>query len=410
MSEQYNVIFRGALLDGYDLASVQAAFSKVFRMDNSQVEKYFTGQPRILRKKVDHQTAYKFKVALAKFGASVELQRLAPESAPEIEELSLVPIEGEEASQPVDAIKHESATGSTVDTSLFSCPKCQTEQNKRVACINCGIVFDKYLANQSLRNQNSHSLHTVADSNQSTISSQSEAGVENEQVSSAKSFGMKSMIASAMAAVLGALLWMFIAVQFDYELGLIAWLIGGAIGFSAAMFNSRGETAGIICGVLALLSIFGGKYLAYDTFIEEWTQVSSAPEQTSQFRMLYDEEVSMARMYVSQVKDEDSRREFMVNFGYSDSTNVNKVTRDELNFFEQEIAPQLTQIIDQSMTYEQWLKVTVGDDFEPDAETGFDAGTDSFTTFDLVKESLGIIDLVFLFLGVGTAFRLARNE
>lgn len=46
--------------------------------------------------------------------------------------------------------------------------------------------------------------------------------------------------------------------SFYYELDLIAWLIGGAVGFSAAMSGVKGQAAGVVCGVLVLLSILGG--------------------------------------------------------------------------------------------------------------------------------------------------------
>ena len=75
MSERYNVIFKGELLDGGDLDFVQDAFAKLFKLNLENVEKYFTGEPRVLRKKVDHKTAYQFKVRLEEIGAAVELQR-----------------------------------------------------------------------------------------------------------------------------------------------------------------------------------------------------------------------------------------------------------------------------------------------------------------------------------------------
>ena len=91
----------------------------------------------------------------------------------------------------------------------------------------------------------------------------------------------------------------------------------------------------------------------------------------------------------------------MVDNGYSDSFNEKNVSQEEINYFEQDIEPGLIRMAEESPDYEQWLAQNFSTE---------DINFEGITTMGLLKESLGPIDLLFLILGVGTAFRLARNE
>ncbi len=396
MSDQYNVFFRGELLDGFELEAVQNAFAKTFKINSEKAKIFFNGKKHTLRKNIDHKKAYQFKEVLAGLGASVELRRIAPQPSSPVQELSLEPIAKNNPEESTEGEVSAPSHSVNVKNSQFFCPKCGAKQTKKIECIDCGIIFDKFLARQSGVTVND-SINISNHSSTSSVNQSMEKIVaEDTGVSEGSSFNTTALLASIITAIVGAFLWKFIAVAFDYELGLIAWGIGGGIGFAAATFGSRGSSAGIICGVLALLSILGGKYMAYEIFQSEFANNLSS--YSEELKEVYEKEKLIAELYTTQVNSEQSRKQFMVDYGYTDSILPQQISDDELNDFNNYSAPRLEKLFISSIDYETWL------------ENGFQESITAYSTIELMKESFGLLDILFLFFGIGTAFRLASNE
>lgn len=95
-----------------------------------------------------------------------------------------------------------------------------------------------------------------------------------------------------LAGGIGAAIWAAIAYFAEYELGLLAWGIGAAVG--AAMMAGAQERAGAQTGaialVIALASIVAGKYFAVELDFNEFTQDWSEEEQ----RLENDEEYAIS--------------------------------------------------------------------------------------------------------------------
>ena len=84
--ELFNVVFRGDILPGHNLADVKARFAQLFKMDLAKAESFFSGKPLALKANCDRATADKFKTVLEQAGAAVEIraaaaQTLAPQTA-----------------------------------------------------------------------------------------------------------------------------------------------------------------------------------------------------------------------------------------------------------------------------------------------------------------------------------------
>jgi len=363
-SDLYNVVFKGEKLDGFNMENVRNNFAKVFKLETEKVDSYFSGKPLVLRKKVDHKTAYKFKSSLAKFGAAVELKRIAPDITPALDELSLVPLE-EKSPESQAEFQTESL-------------QVKSEPNEPDPAVVANT--------QSANNFDSQTGEPVVE----------EEIAFQEESDQGDSFGAGALLASGVAAIVGAFLWKFIAVEFDYELGLIAWGIGGAVGFVAAMLGSRGQTAGIICGVLVLLSIFGGKYMAYSTFQAEFSNFYT--NQPEELRESYNAEKSLAELHASVSLDEQSQKQFMADYGYSYSVQANDVSDEEFDNFMNYTVPRFEALANDSMDFEAW------------SSSSFQDAMGGLSTIDLMKQSFGLLDVLFLFFGIGTAFRLARGE
>lgn len=77
MAEQlFAIVFKGQLRAGASGAEVRANFAKLFNIDAARVEQMFSGQPVIIKKGLDLLAADKYKAALAKAGAEVDVVEL----------------------------------------------------------------------------------------------------------------------------------------------------------------------------------------------------------------------------------------------------------------------------------------------------------------------------------------------
>ena len=73
MSTTYNIIFRGKILPGHDLAQVKAKIGQLFKLDDAKVEIVFSGKPVALKKGCDVEATKKLRAVLTKVGAEIEI-------------------------------------------------------------------------------------------------------------------------------------------------------------------------------------------------------------------------------------------------------------------------------------------------------------------------------------------------
>ena len=79
---------------------------------------------------------------------------------------------------------------------------------------------------------------------------------------------MKDIIFGVIGGLVGAAVWAGVTYITEYEVGWIAWGVGGLVGYCVAFGNrDRGRSAtgaGVIAVVITVLSIAAGKYAAID--------------------------------------------------------------------------------------------------------------------------------------------------
>jgi hypothetical protein len=371
----YNVVFSGKLLQGFDKDQVKIDFSNLFKLTPEKSERILTKR-RTLKKALNQGAAENFKSKLERIGLEVVLE---PQGALATSEptLSLVPIEGE-SSTP--------ATHNDVapETKVQACPNCAHDLVTMTdPCPNCGVYPHKVISQSQ----------PGVDPASKLSSPKRIKSVDHSE--SSDSLTLKGLIAGVFAALLGAVLWSGITVAIDYELGLIAWVIGGGIGYIVAFSGNRGDAAAIFCAVMALVAIIGGKYLFYSGLQSQVSDVLA--DSSVDLQLLYEEEMMDAQALVA-MSNSGSISQFMVDYGYTEASVAESVTDDELNQFESEIAPRLMGFVDDQPTYEEWYQSTIEDNLK------------SISTFDLVIETFGFIDAIFLFLGISTAARIGYGK
>lgn len=71
--QQFDIIFRGDIVFGHQLVDVKARLQQLFKADAAKVEALFSGRPVPLKRGLDQASAQKYKEALVKAGAQVDI-------------------------------------------------------------------------------------------------------------------------------------------------------------------------------------------------------------------------------------------------------------------------------------------------------------------------------------------------
>lgn len=71
--ERYDLMFSGELVPGFELVQVKKNLQQLFRLDENKINALFSGKSIPLKKGVDADAANKYRVAMKKAGARVDL-------------------------------------------------------------------------------------------------------------------------------------------------------------------------------------------------------------------------------------------------------------------------------------------------------------------------------------------------
>jgi len=392
-SDTYNVVTTGQVLDGFNLADVQKRLVSALRMKPEAAATFFE-KARVIKKNAPRAQADKICAQLAKIGVVAKVQSLAPPTpTPPTEPTPEAPAAMPSQLEIVDYQSDKPPKEATVE-----CPSCGQEQAKAEQCESCGAWFHKFDPSFAPPESVAAKTAVAAEDAASPAEHSGQHATSKHRDDSDSAINPVAIGAAAVAALVGAWVWKLVAVNFGFEFGLIAWAIGGAVGFAAAAAGSRGVQAGIICGVIAFGGIVLGKYWSYGAFLDEF-QESFAGEMVADESMsdYYEEELADALAYVNGSGSEDFVRQFMVERGYSYESDPAKVSDAELDEFREYVAPTLREMAQSPPSFEEW-------------QTSSIEAVSEISPWAMVVGGFGLLDIVFLFLGVGTAYRLGSQE
>ncbi|MBK9139453.1 MAG: hypothetical protein IPM17_11945 [Verrucomicrobia bacterium] len=191
------------------------------------------------------------------------------------------------------------------------------------------------------------------------------------------------------AALLGMLVWYLIIVSTNTEFGIIAWGVGGLTGLGCRLLGGGySQKLGIIAGACAFVAIVGGEYLAtrsaYNKFLD--AMMDEAWEQ----HLAYAKEAD-------QLTTDDEIKAFLAKHGSEEGEPAiapETITADQVREFRQEDLPELKKIARGG---------TSKAGFERKVREHLDAAEMQSL---ILKDSFSLWTLLWLFLGVGTAYRL----
>ena len=117
----YRVVFNGKIAGGHDAGDVKRNFSRLFKIDQSRLEVYFSGKPVVLKKGLNHQAAVSVVKALKETGILCTLESETEDGG-----------RGTEDETPASVLR------------TLTCPKCGHVQQESEECSRCGLIFKKY--------------------------------------------------------------------------------------------------------------------------------------------------------------------------------------------------------------------------------------------------------------------------
>jgi len=380
----YSVVFNGDIKAGFDLSKVQRDFADLFNITPEKAQTILS-KKRALKKDLDLETARAYIKRLESIGVDVSII----ERKPELSASALALESTEKKLCTAEAV--ESPSRVNADPNIITCPKCQLEQPETEQCVGCGVYIHKV-------DSQFEEVQKISPQSKKLTSATTVQEIEKHN-NSAKVLNLKVLSAATGAAIIGALLWKVVAMATNYEFSVMAWGIGGGIGFAAAAMGSRGVAIGVFCGVLALVAVIGGKYMVIQSFKSNWYEilVESGEFEDVDYKLAYQNTIEAAQAYQSEVTDDESLRQFMVDYGYSESSQANRVSSEEISVFKDIDEPILLNMAAGKLSYERWIRSLFQADFE------------NASAIDLIKKDLDIIDVLFIFLGISTACRLGSG-
>jgi hypothetical protein len=206
------------------------------------------------------------------------------------------------------------------------------------------------------------------------------------------------IVGAVVGGVVGALIWGGVIYFANYEIGFIAWGVGGLVGFCALFMGARGIGMGVICGLIAALSICGGKVAGFQFMAANY---SNSAEYRADLRKLYDQYTVDAHA-LGAVNDERSLREYMVEHKYAESLDPNQISEEDMTFFREETTPFLTEWAASPPPFEDW--------FAEESAYFRAYHRQNALSWDNLKASVSMFDILFFFLGVSTAFQLVASK
>jgi hypothetical protein len=200
----------------------------------------------------------------------------------------------------------------------------------------------------------------------------------------------KDLVRGVSGAVVGGLLgmfiWYFLIKVTGYEIGIVAWGVGLLVGGAARIISKQpSPVLGIVCGVCAFVAIVGGQYLALIAVVDQ--------EMESMATTSYREELAVAKSAL-----EVQTREQIVHFlSVRDEVQPGEITEKDVKNFQEVEREEYKDFVNGKPSEEEYVRSlkALGSAFIPKGE--------------LFKESMSLFTLLWLFLGVGSAWKLGAG-
>lgn len=199
-------------------------------------------------------------------------------------------------------------------------------------------------------------------------------------------------VGAVAAGFIAMIVWFAIIKATNIEFGFIAWAVGGVVGVGCRILGGGySQTLGFIAAACALVAIVGGEYLATKSAYDEI--VDGILEEA------YDARMGYAQRAQKLGTDQEIRKFIVLEWSDEDEQyTMDSVTQEDIDNFRDVELPELKEFINGNPSREE---------FEEKLQATFNSGSMKAM---VLKESISLWTLLWLFLGVGSAYRLGIGE
>jgi hypothetical protein len=196
----------------------------------------------------------------------------------------------------------------------------------------------------------------------------------------------RGILAAAVGGAVGMFIWYFLIKVTESEFAIVAWGVGLLVGGAARVVVKQGNARlGIVCGICAFVAIIGGQYFALLAFVDqEMGRLATAS---------YREELAVANSALAV-----ETREQIVHFlSIRDEVQPGEVTDKEVKHFQEVELPEYRDFVNGKPSEQEYVKSLKA------------FGTAFVPKWELFKETVSLFTLLWLFLGVGSAWKLGAG-
>ena len=196
----------------------------------------------------------------------------------------------------------------------------------------------------------------------------------------------KPLVVGGTVALVGAAVWALLIVFAKYEIGILSWGIGAAIGGGIVWAGGHGMMLAVTAGALALLSIGTGKHFAFRALVD--TQVNTLLERVDENRLAERRAAATAWVALGDSPTADQVRAFAKEHHYMVDS-VEEFVRDD--------GPLLRSFAADNPDLATF-RTQLGDQIR--SRVAF---------FDYLKEDFSPYDILFAILGIASAFGIVSK-
>jgi hypothetical protein len=195
---------------------------------------------------------------------------------------------------------------------------------------------------------------------------------------------------AGLAAVAGAVVWGLLSIYGNMEHGIIAWGIGGVIGFAMIKAGGHGQVLAITGAVLAVLSIAAGKQISFQSQMNEVIEASLAETNQHYETARVDAEAWVA---LGASPSDDAVEKYALDHDFD---------VDSAAELRNEFAPDMERFIAEQPSRDEW--------FESNRSVVEAFMAENFTFVDYLRDGFSIVDMLFVGLGLATAFGMVQKR
>ncbi len=219
---------------------------------------------------------------------------------------------------------------------------------------------------------------------------------------------IRAIIGGFIGGAIGAAIWAGIALAFEVELGILAWAIGGLVGFGVAVGakDTASMSTGVLAAILAIGSIAFGKFAAVSIVVDRYVQKEFSQEALEQ-KLAANFDDDSAKMYMADSLLQDAGSKGVV---YKWPEGMNRETAEKPEDYPKELWKDVEK---------RWtgLDAPAREKYKDDAKhamvdqmMGAMGELKAAAKSEGFKASFSFFDAIWAFLAIGTAYRIGCQD